>query len=132
MEMSERRVKTPPIDQQLSELQQHILQFVQEYIHRNEQPPGIRVIREGVGMHSTSNVLYHINRLVDRGHLKKEMQANRTLVVLNSDFEQLNTATPQALQALITELRLENNRLREWCRQVERERAWERTLRQSA
>ena len=110
----------------LSERQQAILHFVQGYIQEHKHPPSTREIGEGVGISSTSNVMYHIKRLVDYGYLAKQPGTSRTVVVLEMAYEQIDEPVVHDWVAEMAALRAENRRLREWCRQVERERAWER------
>jgi SOS-response transcriptional repressor LexA len=113
---------TPPLsDRQLS-----ILSFVQQYVEQNGHSPSIRDIGRGVGLSSNSNVVYHINRLIERGYLAKATGANRTLVVLDAGLRQINETLDRNWVTELRALRAENQRLREWCRQLERERTWER------
>jgi SOS-response transcriptional repressor LexA len=113
-------------DRPLSDRQAGILHFVQEYVQQHRHPPSIRDIGNGVGISSTSNVIYHLNRLIEYGYLYKQPGTSRTLVVLAPDYQELDEPVARDLAAEMVALRVENRRLREWCRQLERERAWER------
>ena len=115
-------------DPLLSERQRAILEFVRRYLQEQSRPPTLREIAQGVGVQSTSTVDHHINRLVDRGYLRKQARKKRTLVTLPTDHQPMSEPTLQELLEEVTALRTENRRLREWCRQIERERAWEREL----
>ena len=119
-----------PKHQRLNERQRDILQFVQEYIQEHRHPPSTRDIGRGVGISSTSHVAYHINRLVDYGYLAKRPGTSRTVVVLDVGHEQIEEPLVHDSATELAVLRAENRRLREWCRQLERERAWERKQRQ--
>jgi SOS-response transcriptional repressor LexA len=110
----------------LSDRQAGILRFVQAYVQQHRHPPSIRDIGNGVGISSTSNVIYHLNRLIEHGYLYKQPGTSRTLVILASDYQELDEPVARDLAAEMATLRAENRRLREWCRQLERERAWER------
>ena len=126
---------TPNVDfksRPLSERQSTILCFVEEYVQQHSHPPTIRDIGQGVGISSTSNVIYHINRLIEHGYLYKQPGTSRTLVVLASDYQQMGDPVVRDWAAEMATLRAENRRLREWCRQLERERAWEREQLQAA
>lgn len=115
--------------QALSERQREVLRFIREYILEHKHPPSTRDISFGVGIRSTSNVVYHINRLIENGYLGKQPGTSRSLVVLAAGYEQINhfgEAPVQDRDAEIAALRAEVKRLRQWCRQLERERVWER------
>ena len=117
-------------DRPLSDRQWTIMRFVQEYVQQHSHPPSIRDISRGVGISSTSNVTYHINRLIENGYLYKQPGTSRTLVVLASASQNGSEPIPHDWAAEMADLRAENRRLREWCRQLERERVWEREQRQ--
>ena len=110
----------------LSDRQVAIMHFVDEYVQEHRHPPSIRDISRGVGISSTSNVTYHINRLIEQGHLYKQPGTSRTLVVLSSAYRDTGEPILPEWSAEMAALRAENRRLREWCRQLERERIWER------
>jgi SOS-response transcriptional repressor LexA len=116
----------------LSERQRAILRFVQEYMQEHKHPPSTREIGQGVGISSTSNVIYHVKRLVDYGYLGKQPGTSRTVIVLAAGYEQIDEPIVRDWAVELATLRAENRRLREWCRQLERERAWERKQRQEA
>lgn len=119
-------------DRMLSDRQRAILRFVQEYMQQHGHPPAIRDIGCGVGISSNSTVFYHIKRLIERGYMVKQPGGNRTLVVLDTGLREIGEPSVHNLQTELAALRLENRRLREWCRQLERERAWEREQHQAA
>lgn len=110
----------------LSDRQMAIMRFVEECVQQHRHPPSIRDISRGVGISSTSNVTYHINRLIEQGHLYKQPGTSRTLVVLSSTYQDVGESILPDWTAEMAALRAENRRLREWCRQLERERLWER------
>ncbi|MEO8609537.1 MAG: hypothetical protein ABI690_16720 [Chloroflexota bacterium] len=119
-------------NQPLSERQRDILCYVQDYVQEHKHPPSIREIGKGVGISSTSNVIYHINQLVDYGYLARQRGTSRTVIVLAAGYEQIDEPLVRDWAAELAALRVENRRLREWCRQLERERVWEREQRQTA
>jgi repressor LexA len=116
----------------LGKRQRAILVFVREYIRQHGQPPTSRDIGDGVGIHASSSIAYHINRLVTLGYLNKREDTNRTFIVLGIRNHPNGKPTIPDLEAELAALQLENRRLREWCRQLERERAWEREMQEKA
>lgn len=61
----------------LTERQQGILRFLQEFTDENGYPPSIREIGKAVGISSTSVVNYNLNRLVDEGYLDRDENVSR-------------------------------------------------------
>ena len=118
-------------NQPLSARQKAILRFVEDYVQEHRHPPSTREIGQGVGISSTSNVIYHINRLVDYGYLSKQRGTSRTVTVLAAGYEQIDEPLVRDWAVGLAALRAENRRLLAWCRQLERERAWERKVAQA-
>lgn len=63
----------------LSERQQNILQFMQNYMDAFGFPPSIREIGEATDIGSTSVVNYNLNKLVDAGYLIRTNHVSRGL-----------------------------------------------------
>ena len=63
----------------LSERQQKILRFMQNYMEEAGYPPTIREIGEDTGINSTSVVNYNLNKLVDAGYLERTDKVSRGL-----------------------------------------------------
>ncbi len=61
----------------LSERQQHMLVFIQDYYQEHLYPPTIREIGEAVGISSTSVVNYNLNKLVDAGMIQRNKDVSR-------------------------------------------------------
>jgi repressor LexA len=61
----------------LTERQQNILRFLQEFTEETGYPPSIREIGKAVGISSTSVVNYNLNRLVDEGYLDRDENVSR-------------------------------------------------------
>src|SRR5688500_1212387 len=101
----------------LSDRQVAIIRFVEGYVQQHKHPPSIRDISRGVGISSTSNVTYHINRLIEQGYLSKQPGTSRTLVVLSSHYQPNGDPVSPDWIAERAALLVENRRLREWCRQ---------------
>jgi SOS-response transcriptional repressor LexA len=120
MQISKRKspmaVKVPLV----SARQRAILQFMYDYLQRHGHAPAIRDIGHGVGIASSSNVIYHINRLVVKGYLSKGQGTSRTMVLLGAGYRLLGQPAVQELQAELAALQRENRRLRAWCHQFKR------------
>jgi len=67
------------MDKHLSERQQRILEFLNEYIEENSYPPSIREIGAAAGISSTSVVSYNLHRLEERGYIDREPEVSRGL-----------------------------------------------------
>jgi repressor LexA len=61
----------------LSERQQGILDFIQEFIEENQFPPTIREIGKRVGISSTSVVKYNLDALERKGLLERDRDISR-------------------------------------------------------
>ena len=56
-----------------------ILQYLRDYISQNGYAPSVREIMEGVGLHSTASVHYHLAALQESGEISMEGNKNRTI-----------------------------------------------------
>jgi len=63
----------------LSEKQQRILDFVQEFLDEHDYPPSIRDIQQGCEISSTSVVDYNLKRLEERGLLRRDREISRAI-----------------------------------------------------
>ena len=63
----------------LSERQQQILSFIEEFIEKHDYPPTVRDIQSGCGISSTSVVSYNLDRLKDSGALSRDSEVSRGL-----------------------------------------------------
>jgi repressor LexA len=61
----------------LSERQQKMVEFLQEFIGRNRRPPTIREIGEEVGISSTSVVKYNLDVLERKGFIERDRDISR-------------------------------------------------------
>ena len=57
-----------PKEDELSDKQARILDFIQGFHAKNQRPPTNREIGRGVGIRSTSHVNYHLRILEEKGH----------------------------------------------------------------
>lgn len=69
---------------ELTSRQRQFLDFVTLFIEKKSYPPTIREIQEHFGLRSTKGVKDHIDRLVDKGYLKRTDGAARALEVVSS------------------------------------------------
>ena len=72
----------------ISERQEKILAFIQEFIEDNDYPPTIRDIQSGCNISSTSVVSYNLDKLKEVGYLNRNSEVSRGLKLTNqnSDF----------------------------------------------
>lgn len=66
-------------DKPLSERQQNMLAFINEYVAENSRPPTIREIGKAVNISSTSVVNYNLTKLKERGFLERDAEVSRGL-----------------------------------------------------
>ena len=55
-----------------SDKQRKILQFIEDFIEEHDYPPTVRDIQHGCDISSTSVVKYNLDRLSERGYLKRD------------------------------------------------------------
>jgi repressor LexA len=67
----------------LSERQQRILDFIQEYLGEHNYPPTIREIGKAAGISSTSVVKYNLERLQEKGLIERSDEVSRGLRLTN-------------------------------------------------
>lgn len=66
----------------LNKREKSILKFIEKQIRANSYPPSVREIGKAVGLSSTATVHGYLNRLEQKGYIKKESQKGRTLRLL--------------------------------------------------
>ncbi len=71
----------------LSEKQQDILRFLEEFITEHDYPPSIRDIQQGCGISSTSVVDYNLKRLEEKGLIRRDREVSRAIELLNGQGE---------------------------------------------
>ncbi|HEX2620810.1 MAG TPA: transcriptional repressor LexA [Phototrophicaceae bacterium] len=70
--------------EKLSERQQNILRFMDQYVSSNGFPPTIREIGEATRINSTSVVNYNLNKLVKLGYILRTSTKSRGLRLVKS------------------------------------------------
>ena len=79
---------------ELTDRQQEILSFIEQFRDENGYPPTLRQIGKQFGISSTFGVKRHMDALVKKGHILVESNASRGITVL-SNFESISL--PQTL-----------------------------------
>ena len=80
------------------------LQFINEFVCKNNYPPSVREICSNVGFKSTASAQYYLNKLESSGRIRRNVGKNRTIEITDSefiassqaksvDFEELNMLT---------------------------------------
>lgn len=85
------------MDEHLSERQQRILEFVNEYIEENGYPPSIREIGAATDTSSTSVVSYNLRRLEEAGYISRAREVSRGLKLTSTTRARM---MPQAVVRL--------------------------------
>lgn len=80
----------------LSTRQNEIITFIKKYTAKNNYPPSIREIANGVNLHSPATVHVHVKNLIEKGYLKRNMNNHKLLELLvPNEFEQITCDTVQ-------------------------------------
>lgn len=80
----------------LSTRQNEILTFIKKYTAKNNYPPSIREIGNGVNLHSPATVHVHVKNLIEKGYLKRNTNNHKLLELLvPNEFEQTAGDTVQ-------------------------------------
>ncbi len=67
----------------LSAKQQHILDYIREFIEEHDYPPSIRQIQQACEISSTSVVDYNLRILERQGHIRRDREVSRAIEVLH-------------------------------------------------
>lgn len=81
------------MNQELSERQVRILEYIRQVTRARAYPPSVREIGEAVGLSSSSTVHNHLNQLERRGLIKRDPSKSRT-VQLVEDAQRMESRTP--------------------------------------
>ena len=84
------RKKKNNVNIELNDREQAILKYIQKQIRTNGYPPSVREIGKAVGLKSTATVHGYLNKLEEKGFIKKEQQKGRTLKLLKGGLENKN------------------------------------------
>lgn len=67
---------------ELTKKQDEVLQFVKKFIVSHGYPPTTREICKGLGINSPATIHVHLNKLEQKGYIRKEDSKNRALELL--------------------------------------------------
>ncbi len=71
------------MNQELSERQTRILEYIRQVTRARAYPPSVREIGEAVGLSSSSTVHNHLNQLERRGLIKRDPSKSRTVQLVD-------------------------------------------------
>ncbi len=74
------------MEYKLGKRQQQIFDFIKSEIINRGYPPTVREICENVGLKSTSTVHGHLDRLEEKGLIKRDRTKPRAIEILTEDF----------------------------------------------
>lgn len=66
--------------------QRNVLQFIEDYLRRNQRAPTFREIGQGVGVRSTNTVAHYIRVLEEKGAIARVPGEPRTIELIKSKF----------------------------------------------
>lgn len=73
----------------LTKRQDEILKYVKEYIVSHGYPPTVREIGKDLGVSSPATIHTHLNKLVEKGFIKKDNSKNRAIELLvENEYEE--------------------------------------------
>ena len=85
----------------LSDRQERILEFIEEFLSENNYPPTVRDIQNGCEISSTSVVDYNLRILQREGHLHRENEVSRSIQLLGGPRRRMaNVVTVPVLSAI--------------------------------
>lgn len=82
---------------ELNKRESEILQVIKREIHKNGYPPSVREIGLAVGLKSSSTVHHYLNRLEDKGYIRRNPAKPRAIEILdgsNDVFEKEMVTVP--------------------------------------
>lgn len=79
----------------LNKREEAIVKFIEKQIKAKGYPPSVREIGKAVGLKSTATVHGYLNKLEEKGYIKKEQQKGRTLKLLKGGLDN-NAPTQKA------------------------------------
>ena len=75
--------------EKLTKRQEDTLKFIKEYIVEHGYPPTVREIAKELDVSSPATVQAHLDRLADKGYIKKGSNKNRTIeLMVENEFKQ--------------------------------------------
>lgn len=77
-------VCTVVTNNQMSELEMDIIDFITSYIKDNGYAPTVREIGEGIGISGSATMQKYLNQLADKGFIKKTPGVSRSIIVTSN------------------------------------------------
>lgn len=74
---------------ELSERQRQILEYIQKCVEEKGYPPSVREIGQAVGLSSSSTVHGHLNRLEQKGYLRRDPTNPRAIELLSPEHRRV-------------------------------------------
>lgn len=62
----------------------NLLKFIKKYLESNGYPPSVREMCKALGVSSTATIQYYLEKLENRGLIKKSSSKNRAIEILDS------------------------------------------------
>ncbi len=78
------------MDYKIGKRQQQIFDFIKSEIIRVGYPPTVREICENVGLRSTSTVHGHLDKLEEKGLIKRDRTKPRAIEIMTDDFQNMH------------------------------------------
>ena len=77
--------------EKLTKRQEDTLNYIKEYIVSHGYPPTVREIATNLNVSSPATVQTHLDRLADKGYIKKGSNKNRTIeLMVDNEFNKVN------------------------------------------
>ena len=77
--------------EKLTKRQEDTLKYIKEYIVSHGYPPTVREIATNLNVSSPATVQTHLDRLADKGYIKKGSNKNRTIeLMVDNEFSKTN------------------------------------------
>ena len=70
----------------LTKKQNEVLEFIKKFTLQKGYPPTVREICEGVSLKSTSSVHAHLEKLEEKGLIRKDPEKPRTIEIVDDEF----------------------------------------------
>ena len=67
---------------QTEDRKQAIYDFIDSFTHEYHYPPTIREIGRGIGVHSTSMILFYLNLLIEDGKIDRKKGVSRGIWII--------------------------------------------------
>jgi repressor LexA len=83
---------------ELSLRQQNILNYIQNFIHKNSYSPSIRDIQMNLHISSTSVVAYNLKALEEKGKLERQDKISRGIKLIGNNVSSTNASVPKTIQ----------------------------------